>query len=76
VPGVSLEFRLDALGMTFALLASGLWIVTTLYSSGYVRADDVKHRRRYFASFAAASAPRWASRSPATCSPSSSSTRR
>jgi multicomponent Na+:H+ antiporter subunit D len=54
VPGVSLEFRLDALGMTFALLASGLWIVTTVYSSGYVRADDVKHRRRYFASFAAA----------------------
>jgi multicomponent Na+:H+ antiporter subunit D len=54
VPGISLEFRLDALGMTFALLASGLWLVTTVYSSGYVRADEVKHRRRYFASFAAA----------------------
>jgi multicomponent Na+:H+ antiporter subunit D len=54
VPGVPLAFRVDALGMTFALLASGLWIVTTLYSSGYVRADQVKHRRRYFAAFAAA----------------------
>jgi multicomponent Na+:H+ antiporter subunit D len=54
LPGMSLEFRVDALGMTFALLASGLWIVTTVYSSGYVRADDVKHRKRYFASFAAA----------------------
>jgi multicomponent Na+:H+ antiporter subunit D len=54
VPGLSLAFRLDALGMTFALLASGLWIVTTIYSSGYVRADHVQHRKRYFASFAAA----------------------
>ncbi|CAN5786840.1 monovalent cation/H+ antiporter subunit D family protein [soil metagenome] len=54
VPGISLAFRLDALGMTFALLASGLWILTTVYSSGYVRADNVKHRKRYFASFAAA----------------------
>jgi multicomponent Na+:H+ antiporter subunit D len=54
VPGLSLELRPDALGMTFAMLASGLWIVTTVYSSGYVRADHVKHRQRYFASFAAA----------------------
>jgi multicomponent Na+:H+ antiporter subunit D len=53
VPGLSLTFRVDPLGMTFALLASGLWIVTTVYSSGYARADNLKHQPRYFASFAA-----------------------
>ncbi len=53
VPGLSLLFRVDALGLTFGLLASGLWIVTTLYSSGYVRGDRLKNRPRYFAAFAA-----------------------
>jgi multicomponent Na+:H+ antiporter subunit D len=52
IPGLSLLFRVDPLGMTFGLLASGLWIVTTVYSSGYVRADNLKHRPRYFAAFA------------------------
>jgi multicomponent Na+:H+ antiporter subunit D len=53
VPGLTLTFRVDALGMTFGLLASGLWIITTIYSSGYVRADHLEHQPRYFASFAA-----------------------
>ena len=52
-PGLPLLLRVDALGLTFGLLASGLWVVTTIYSSGYVRADHLKHRRRYFAAFAA-----------------------
>lgn len=54
VPGISLSFRVDGLGITFALLAGSLWIVTTLYSSGYVRAEALEHQRRYYASFAAA----------------------
>ena len=53
VPGLSLVFRVDPLGITFALLASGLWVITTLYSSGYARADHLKNQPRYFASFAA-----------------------
>jgi multicomponent Na+:H+ antiporter subunit D len=53
VPGLPLLFRVDALGLTFGLLASGLWIVTSVYSSGYVRADHLKSRPRYFAAFAA-----------------------
>jgi multicomponent Na+:H+ antiporter subunit D len=53
VPGLTLTFRVDPLGMTFGLLASGLWIITTVYSSGYVRADHLKHQPRYFAAFAA-----------------------
>jgi multicomponent Na+:H+ antiporter subunit D len=52
VPGLALTFRVDALGMTFGLLASGLWIITTVYSSGYVRADHLKNQPRFFASFA------------------------
>jgi multicomponent Na+:H+ antiporter subunit D len=52
-PGVELVFRVDELGLTFALLASMLWIVTGVYSGGYARADNLKHRQRYFASFAA-----------------------
>ncbi|CAN5734224.1 monovalent cation/H+ antiporter subunit D family protein [soil metagenome] len=51
-PGLELAFRIDALGLTFALLASGLWVVTGVYSGGYVRADNVRNRTRYFAAFA------------------------
>jgi multicomponent Na+:H+ antiporter subunit D len=54
VPGLDLELRVDYLGLTFGLLASGLWLISTLYSSGYVRADrHMKNRQRYFAFFAA-----------------------
>jgi multicomponent Na+:H+ antiporter subunit D len=52
-PGLPVLFRVDTLGITFGLLAAGLWVVTSVYSSGYVRADNLKHRPRYFASFAA-----------------------
>jgi multicomponent Na+:H+ antiporter subunit D len=52
-PGLELLFRVDPLGLTFGLLAAGLWTVTGVYNGGYARADQLKHRRRYFASFAA-----------------------
>ncbi len=54
VPGLDLVLRVDPLGLTFALLASGLWVVSTVYSTGYVRANQLKHRPRYYACFAAA----------------------
>jgi multicomponent Na+:H+ antiporter subunit D len=53
VPGLDLQLSVDALGITFGLLAAGLWIVTSVYSSGYVRANNLKHRPRFFAAFAA-----------------------
>jgi multicomponent Na+:H+ antiporter subunit D len=53
VPGLDLYFRADALGVTFAALAAGLWVLAAIYSSGYVRADHLKHRQRFFACFAA-----------------------
>lgn len=53
IEGLDLRLDVDALGLTFALLASGLWVVTSVYSSGYVRATDLAHRPRFFAAFAA-----------------------
>jgi len=52
VPGVSIEFRVDALGLLFATTASFLWIVTTLYSVGYMRSLNEHAQTRYYACFA------------------------
>lgn len=52
LPGVALAFRVDALGLAFALLASGLWVLTSVYSIGYMRALNEHKQTRYFASFA------------------------
>jgi multicomponent Na+:H+ antiporter subunit D len=52
VPGVPLELRADAAGLFFALVASALWVVTTVYSIGYTRAEGERHQTRYFAAFA------------------------
>lgn len=51
-PGISLELKADPLGLSFALSASLLWIFTSFYSIGYMRALDEHHQTRYFASFA------------------------
>jgi multicomponent Na+:H+ antiporter subunit D len=52
VPGVELVLRVDALGALFALVASALWLVTCLYSVGYMRGLDEANQTRYFAAFA------------------------
>ena len=52
VDGVSLAFRTDPAGMIFACVASGLWIVTSIYSIGYMRGDHEKNQTGYFAAFA------------------------
>jgi multicomponent Na+:H+ antiporter subunit D len=44
--------RADPLGVFFALVASGLWIVTSIYSIGYMRGNGEQKQTRYFASFA------------------------
>ncbi len=51
-PGVSLSLRADPLGVFFALVASGLWVVTSVYSISYMRAGGEANQTRYFASFA------------------------
>ena len=52
LPGWSLQLRADLFGLVFALLASSLWILTSIYSIGYMRAGHYTHQTGYFASFA------------------------
>ena len=52
VAGIPFALRADSLGLLFASLASLLWIVTSLYSIGYMRGLDEHSQTRYFASFA------------------------
>jgi multicomponent Na+:H+ antiporter subunit D len=51
-PGVSIEFRVDALGLMFAITASFLWILTTIYSIGYMRPLKEHAQTRYYVCFA------------------------
>jgi multicomponent Na+:H+ antiporter subunit D len=51
-PGISLALKADPLGLSFALSASLLWILTSFYSIGYMRALEEHDQTRYFASFA------------------------
>ena len=53
-PGLDISFRVDALGIFFALTASSLWIITSFYSIGYVRAEKEHAQTRYFVCFAIA----------------------
>ena len=54
LPGIELGLHLEPLGMIFALVASGLWIITTLYAIGYMRGHHETHQTRFFACFALA----------------------
>lgn len=51
-PGIELALRVDLLGVFFALVASGLWMVTTIYSIGYMRGNHEQRQTRFYASFA------------------------
>jgi multicomponent Na+:H+ antiporter subunit D len=50
--GVSLKLKVDYFGLFFALIASGLWIITSVYSIGYMRGLKEHAQTRYFAFFA------------------------
>ncbi len=52
LPNLPLVLRLEPLGMIFALVASSLWIVTSLYSIGYMRAHGEAHQTRFYVCFA------------------------
>jgi multicomponent Na+:H+ antiporter subunit D len=54
LPGLLLAFRIEPLGMLFALVASGLWIVNSIYSIGYMRANREAHQTRFYVCFAGA----------------------
>ncbi|MEO8124783.1 MAG: monovalent cation/H+ antiporter subunit D family protein [Burkholderiales bacterium] len=54
MPGLAIAFRVEPLGMLFALVASGLWIVNSIYSIGYMRANAEQHQTRFYVCFALA----------------------
>jgi len=54
LPGLTLAFEVEPLGMLYALVASGLWIPTALYSIGYCRGHGEENQTRFFACFALA----------------------
>lgn len=54
VPGLSIAFVVEPLGMIFGLVASGLWIVTSVYSIGYMRGHHEKNQTRFYVCFAIA----------------------
>ena len=49
---VPIMFRVDELGIIFALIASSLWIVTSLYAIGYMRGLNEHSQTRFFCFFA------------------------
>ncbi len=50
--GLTLGLRLEPLGLIFALVASFLWPVTSLYAIGYMRAHHEQHQTRFYTCFA------------------------
>jgi multicomponent Na+:H+ antiporter subunit D len=49
LPGIDFLLRANALAMLFLTLSAGLWLLTTLYSIGYLRDDP--HRGRFYGFF-------------------------
>ncbi len=54
LPGLAVAFKVEPLGMLFALIASALWIVNSLYSIGYMRANQEANQTRFYVCFALA----------------------
>jgi multicomponent Na+:H+ antiporter subunit D len=52
LPDFAIRLRVDAMGMLFALVSSFLWIVTSVYSIGYMRGLQEHSQTRYFCFFA------------------------
>jgi len=52
LPGIHIAFQVEPLGMMFAALASGLWLVNSIYSIGYMRGNSEKHQTRFYVLFA------------------------
>jgi len=54
LPGLSIAFRVEPLGLLFGLIASFLWIITSIYSIGYMRGHHEKNQTRFYVFFAIA----------------------
>ena len=54
LPGLTIGFEVEPLGMLYALVASGLWIITSVYAMGYMYSHHEKNLTRFFVCFALA----------------------
>lgn len=54
VPGLKIAFQVEPLGLLFALVASSLWIVNSIYSIGYMRAHGEPRQTSFYVCFAVA----------------------
>lgn len=54
LPGLTISFHTEPLGLLFALVAGFLWIVTSIYSIGYMRGNREHHQTRFYVYFAVA----------------------
>ncbi|HWA37914.1 MAG TPA: proton-conducting transporter membrane subunit [Burkholderiales bacterium] len=54
LPGIAIAFEIEPLGLLFALIASGLWFVSGIYSIGYMRGNEEAHQARFYVCFALA----------------------
>jgi multicomponent Na+:H+ antiporter subunit D len=52
--GIEIAFMVEPLGMIFGMVASGLWIVNSIYSIGYMRANDEPRQTPFYVCFAVA----------------------
>ena len=54
IPNLMIAFDIEPLGMLFAAIASGLWIINSLYSIGYMRGNQEENQTRFYICFAIA----------------------
>ena len=54
LPGLQISFSIEPLGILFALIASFLWLITTVYAIGYMRSHNEKNQTRFYTCFAIA----------------------
>ena len=52
IPGIPIELEAEPLGVLFGLIASFLWIITTLYAIGYMRGHHEENQTRFYTFFA------------------------
>ena len=52
LPQITLSLYTEPLGLLFATVASGLWIITSIYSIGYMRGNNEQNQTRFYVFFA------------------------
>lgn len=51
VPGIFIHFKIEAMGVLFAIMLSVLWVISLIYSIGYMRGNHEGGQNRFFAFF-------------------------